>query len=501
MVTPTTPATSIHDLKLLVESYHPLVVIETVEEERARSLLLAAAQELRMPLFEWSVTRGLQREGEPPNPQRITADPAAALPHIASLTVEAIFLLKDFSAYLKEPAIARHLRELAQRFDKTRSTLVLTGRDVELPKDVEHLAVHHRLRLPDDQELDTALNEVLRSVQRSLRRTIQLTPAERTQLVAAVRGLTLKQARQAVARVLIDDGALTPGDLRALLTHKAEAIRASGLLEYYPAEANQFELGGFAQLKRWLERARHGFSEAARKLNLSAPRGVLLVGVPGCGKSLAAKVIARQWGLPLLKLDAARLYDKFIGESEKNFLRATALAESMAPAVLWIDEIEKGLVAAGTGDADAGLSRRLFGAFLTWLQEKKAEVFLVATANDLSALPPELLRKGRFDEIFFVDLPEADERREIWEIHLRRHNQDAKNFHLDALIAASNGFSGAEIEQAVVAGLYRALHAAAPLSTEALLEELRQTRPLSTTRHEEIARLRAIARDRFVSVR
>ncbi|KPK04772.1 MAG: AAA family ATPase [Betaproteobacteria bacterium SG8_39] len=501
MATPTPLSTSIHDIKLLVQSYHPLIVIETVEEERARALLLATAQELRMPLFEWSVTHGLLREGEPPSAQRMTADPAAALPHIRSLTVEAIFLLKDFSAYLKEPAVARHLRELAQRFDKTRSTLVLTGRQVDLPKDVEHLAVHHHLRLPDESELDAAVTEVLRSVQRSLRRTIQIAPEERKKLFAVLRGLTVKQARQAVARVLIDDGVLTAEDLRGLLTHKADAIRASGLLEYYPAEDNRFELGGFARLKAWLERARHGFSEAARSFNLSAPRGVLLVGVPGCGKSLAAKVIAREWGLPLLKLDAARLYDKFIGESEKNFLRATALAESMAPAVLWIDEIEKGLVASGTGDADAGLGRRLFGAFLTWLQEKKQDVFLVATANDLSMLPPELLRKGRFDEIFFVDLPEPDERRQIWDIHLRRHNQDAKSFDLDALVAASDGFSGAEIEQAVVAGLYRALHVSEALSSGALLEELRQTRPLSVTRREDIARLRATARDRFVGVR
>jgi len=305
MATP--PPTSVHDIKLLVQSYHPLIVIETVEEERARALLLAVAQELRMPLFEWSVTRGLLREGEAPSPQRITADPAAALPHIGSLTIEAIFLLKDFSAFLKEPAVARHLRELAQRFDKTRSTLVLTGRQVDLPKDVEHLAVHHRLHLPDEAELDAAVTDVLRSVQRSLRRTIGVASEERKKLLAALRGLTLKQARQAVARVLIDDAALTAQDLRALLMHKADAIRASGLLEYYPAEDNRFELGGFARLKRWLERARHGFSEAARELNLSAPRGVLLVGVPGCGKSLAAKVIARAWGLPLLKLDAARL--------------------------------------------------------------------------------------------------------------------------------------------------------------------------------------------------
>ncbi len=497
----TAPPTSVHDIKALVQSFHPLIVIETVEEERARALLLAAAQELRMPLFEWSVTRGLVREGEPQSAMRITADPAAALPHIATLRVEGIFLLKDFSAYLQDPAIARYLREIAQRFDKTRSTLVLTGPRMDLPKGLEHLAVHYHLRLPEEHEIDDVVTQVIRSVQGNLKRTIQVTRAQRKDLYAALRGLTLKQVRQAVARVLMDDGALTVGDLQTVLAHKAEAIRASGLLEFYPAEDNRFELGGFAQLKRWLGRARHGFSEAARALNLSAPRGILLVGVPGCGKSLAAKVIAREWGLPLLKLDAARLYDKFIGESEKNFLRATALAESMAPAVLWIDEIEKGLVSSGTGDGDAGLSRRLFGAFLTWLQEKKQAVFLVATANDLSALPPELLRKGRFDEIFFVDLPDPGERRQIWGIHLRRRKQDEKGFDLEALVEASSGFSGAEIEQAVIAGLYRALHAGGALSTSQLLDELRQTRPLSVSRREDIGRLRAQARERFQSVR
>ena len=498
---PIVPLTSVHDIKLLVQSFHPLIVIETVEEERARAVVLAAAQALRTPMFEWSVTRGLRREGEPQEAMRVTAEPDAALPHIGTLKVEGIFLLMDFSPFLKEPVVARQLRELAQRFSHTRSTIVLTGRQIELPRELEHLAVFHRLRLPDEKELDGQLTQVLHSVQRSLGRVISIGAEERRKMFAALRGMTLKQARQALARVLIDDGALTVEDLRALLAHKAEAVRASGLLEYYPAEDNRFELGGFAQLKRWLERARHGFGEKARALNLSAPRGLLLVGVPGCGKSLAAKVISREWGLPLLKLDAARLYDKYIGESEKNFLRATALAESMAPAVLWIDEIEKGLVASGTADSDSGLSRRLFGAFLTWLQEKKEEVFLVATANDLSLLPPELLRKGRFDEIFFVDLPEADERLQIWEIHLRKRNQDAKAFDLDALVAASEGFSGAEIEQAVVAGLYRALHATAALATEMLLDEVRATRPLSVTRSEDVARLRALARDRFVSVR
>ena len=278
-------------------------------------------------------------------------------------------------------------------------------------------------------------------------------------------------------------------------------IRDGGLLEYYPVDDNRFQLGGFANLKAWLQRAFVGFTREAQQFNLDPPRGILIVGVPGCGKSLAAKVIAREWKLPLLKLDAGRLLDKFIGESEKNFRKAIAIAESMAPVVLWIDEIEKGIVATGGGEADAGLSRRLFGAFLTWLQEKRQEVFVVATANDLSLMPPELLRKGRFDEIFFVDLPDAQEREAILKIHLTLRKQDPAQFDLAQIVTACDGFSGAEIEQAVVAGLYRALASKHALNTDLLLEEIRHTIPLSTTRREDIAQLRATAQGRFVSVR
>lgn len=245
-----------------------------------------------------------------------------------------------------------------------------------------------------------------------------------------------------------------------------------------------------------------GFTAEAKALNLSPPHGIMLVGIPGCGKSLAAKAVARSWQLPLLKLDAGRLFDKFIGESEKNFRRAIEMAESLSPIVLWIDEIEKAMAGGRRGgEADAGLSRRLFGAFLTWLQEKKQEVFVIATANDLSSLPPELLRKGRFDEIFFVDLPDDEERKAIWEIHLRLRTQDVTRFDLTKLASASDGFSGSEIEQIVVASLYHALYRRIPLTTDLVIEELTRTVPLSITRREDIDELRRTAQGRFVSVR
>ena len=286
-----------------------------------------------------------------------------------------------------------------------------------------------------------------------------------------------------------------------MVDRKAALLGQDGLLEYFPAEENSFELGGFGRLKTWLERARVGFSTEAAELGLPPPRGILLAGVQGCGKSLAAKAIAREWRLPLLKLDAGRLYDKYHGESEKNLRRAIALAEAMAPTVLWIDELEKSFASFGSSELDSGTSQRIFATLLSWLQEKKKPVFVVATANDVFRLPPELMRKGRFDELFFVDLPDDAERRAIFEIHLRRKRQDVARFDLATLVRASAGMSGAEIEQAVVSGLYRALHEKRALDGAILAEELASTVPLSRTRAEDVARLRELAQGRFVPVR
>ena len=390
--------------------------------------------------------------------------------------------------------------------------------------DLETVAVRLDLQLPDRSELQSMLRSLLASLgtraapprprSTTLAQSILgsftetktadagLSAEERDAILRALQGLTLHQARQVITQCVVEDGVLSAGDVQTILKRKVQAIKDGGLLEYYPLEDNRFELGGFTNLKAWLERAKVGFSAEARALNLAPPRGIMLVGVPGCGKSLAAKAIAREWQLPLLKLDAGRLFDKFVGESEKNFRKAIEMAESLSPIVLWIDEIEKAMAAGGgSGDADAGLSRRLFGAFLTWLQEKKQEVFVIATANNLALLPPELLRKGRFDEIFFVDLPDDGEREAIWNIHLGLRKQDNTRFDLVKIVSASDGFSGSEIEQAVVAALYRALHQKTPLTTDLLIEELTHTVPLSVTRREDIDQLRETAQGRFVNVR
>jgi hypothetical protein len=494
------PPASIHDLKTLVLSFHPLIAIESVEEERVRSILLSVAGELDLAFFEWSITRGLQRAGGSGAHHRST-EPLALLKHLSELSIRGLFHLKDFSRHLDDAATARQLRETAQSFAASgRSTIVLTGETIRLPAEIEHKTVRCDLALPDVGELRRVVESVVKSIRSSRKIEVDLRGQDLEDYLRALRGLTLNQARQAVAYSLLEDGKLSAGDVQGVLGRKAQMIRDGGLLEYYPADDNRHQLGGFANLKAWLERSRMGFSREARIFNLRPPRGILLVGVQGCGKSLAAKFVAREWRLPLLKLDAGRLFDKYIGESEKNFRKAIALAESMAPVVLWIDEIEKGLTPAG-GESDGGLSRRLFGSFLTWLQEKKDEVFVTATANDLSLLPPELLRKGRFDEIFFVDLPESDERRQILAIHLGLRNQDAASFDLKRLVEASEGFSGAELEQAVIAALYGALHRRQALTTDLLADEMRQTLPLSVSRREDVEALREMARGRFASVR
>jgi MoxR-like ATPase len=394
--------------------------------------------------------------------------------------------------------LQRAFLDVTSRFSKTRATMILSGSAADVPAGVAHTIVRLQMHLPGADELRSLVGSVRRAMEAGGRAvTLDLTAADLEALVRALSGLTLNQARQTLAFAAISDGRLSAADVEQVLARKAQLIEDGGLLEYYPAGENAFEIGGFERFRRWLEQARVGFEPEAHALKLRPPRGVLLVGVQGCGKSLAARVIAREWRMPLLKLDAGRLLDKFVGESEKNFRRAIELAESMAPSVLWIDEIEKGL-ATGDSVADGGLGRRLLGSVLTWLQEHETPVFVAATANDLSALPPELVRKGRFDEIFFVDLPDAAEREEILRIHLGLRRQDPSNFDLASLASASAGFSGAELEQAVVASLYRTLYEKRSLDTGVLRSTIESTVPLSVSRGEDIAALRSYASGRFV---
>jgi hypothetical protein len=496
---PAAPST-VHDLRTLVLSRHPAIQIDTVDEERAEALIANVASALGIPAYEWTVTRGLAPLGQAGGMYG-SDDPAKALGNIEEILTDALYVLKDFGPHLSQPAISRRFRDLVERFSGPAhlSTFVLLGTGCELPPEVRPHVVTYELQPPTRDEYRATIEAVVRSLTVGARARVELSPEDCEALAAALHGLTLNQARQLVARVAIDDGVLSSADIPRLIDLKAGALREDGLLEYFPAEDNPTELGGFANLRRWLDRSALARSPQAAALNVPAPRGMLLVGVQGCGKSLAAKYVARAWRLPLVKLDAGRLYDKYVGETEKNLRRAIATVESLAPAVLWMDEIEKAL--APSGGEDGGVSRRMLGSFLTWMQEKHADVFVVATANDLSILPPELLRKGRFDEIFFVDLPDPPEREEILRIHLRLRRQDPAAFDLPALCARADGFSGAEIEQAVIGAVLRALQAGRPLDSALLAEELGATVPLSRSRAEDIQRLRSWAQGRFVPVR
>jgi len=494
---PTGPA-SVHDLRTLVLSRHAAIALDTPDEDRAEALVAQVACELAVPAYEWTITHGVTPLGAQGGMYG-SQDPAKALANLAELPGDGLFVLKDFGRHLADPALSRAFRDLAERFAAPQrlSTLFLTG-TADLPDELRPHVIAYAVAAPSRQEYREVVDAVAASLQRSRRAVVELADADRDALAAAVQGLTLNQARQVVARAAIEDGALRASDVARVADLKARTLGGDGLLEYFPAEDNPAQLGGFGRLGAWLDRAALARSPQAAALDLPTPRGIMLVGVPGCGKSLAAKFVARTWKLPLVKLDAGRLYDKFVGESERNLRRALAAAEALSPVVLWIDEIEKAFAPAATDDG--GVSARLFGFLITWLQEKRADVFVVATANDVSRLPPELARKGRFDEVFFVDLPETLQREAILRIHLALRKQDTTRFHLPSLAIASAGFSGAELEQVVIAALLRALQEGRPLDTAMVANEIEATVPLSRSRAEEVERLRSWAAGRFVPV-
>jgi SpoVK/Ycf46/Vps4 family AAA+-type ATPase len=354
--------------------------------------------------------------------------------------------------------------------------------------------------LPSEAELDQLVVQTLRELAAKYRIKNQLTRDQFPALIHGLRGLTLEEARRILSQAVLETCCFDSGTLDRVREAKARLIKDQGVIEFLKAEVGLTAVGGLGRLKAWLVKRRAALSPEGASFGLEPPKGILIFGVQGCGKSLAAKAVAREWNLPLLKFDTSRLLEKYIGESEKNLRKSLQVAEAVAPAILWIDEIEKMFPSAAlSSDADGGLSMRLFGAFLTWMQEKKAAVFIVATSNNISSLPPEFLRKGRFDEIFFVDLPGTAERKTIFTIHLVRHKQDPGRFDLDALAAASGGFSGAEIEQAVSSALYSAFDQKTPLRTELIQKEIQSTYPLSVTMREKIETLREWARERAVS--
>jgi ATP-dependent 26S proteasome regulatory subunit len=487
-----------HDeLRLLVNSRHPIITLETPEEERVEQLLLEVAAELAVPLYTWSVTAGLAKAHGAPIYN--TDNPEQALANVALIQGDAIFLLKDFARYCENDRVCRRLRELAEKFRAERRSIVITAAALQLPPDLRGDSVPFQLGLPTADELLPGVKNVLAEMNRTQQIPFALDIAGIAQLAQNLVGLPQEEAMRALRMCILARRRVDAGLLDAVLDAKRDALRSDGLLETVRRDASFADVAGLKRLREWIAKRKSALTPEGRRFGLEPPKGILITGVQGCGKSLAARSVAGEWGYEMARLNAGALYDKFIGESEKNLQKALELAQKLAPMVLWIDEIEKAFASAGSsGDADAGLSQRLLATLLTWMQDRESGVFLAATSNNISALPPEMLRKGRFDEIFFVDLPSAEVRCALFALHLKKRGRDVAIFDLPSLAAASEGFSGAEIEQAIVAGLYTAFSQKQQLTTEILVAEIRGTQPLSVTRAEDIQAIRDWAKTRAV---
>lgn len=489
------------DLALLIRAGYPLISIETTDEGGAERLVRSVAEKIDRPVSRWSLTEGLRPSLAPADakPAVPPGKLALALAYIAEQSGPEIYLLKDAGPHTKDATVHRSFRDILSKADKTGATLILID-SLPLPDEFRPFAVRFELGWPDVEELKEIVKETFRSARARSETPLSasLTNRDLEQIAQALRGLSRDDAARVVSTAIYDDGALTAEDLPRIVEAKRRLLGGIGCLEAIAADFQPDDIGGLANLKSWLKRRRGGFTSQAAEFGLEPPRGVLMLGVPGCGKSLCAKVVAADWGMPLLRLDPGVLYQKFVGATETRLREALRQAEATAPCVLWIDEIEKAFASASADSADGGLSQRMFGTLLSWMQDHRHPIFLIATANDVSVLPPELMRKGRFDEIFFVDLPPAAARQQILSVHLRRRRRDPANFDLFGLAEAADGFTGSELEQAIVSGLFAAFAEKAELCDRHLYAELSSTRPLSTLMAERITELRAWAEDRCV---
>ncbi|WP_126456291.1 AAA family ATPase [Sulfuriflexus mobilis] len=485
------------DLELLLTSHIPIIIIETHEERRVMKMLSRMLVKQARPLFQWTITEGLARIDIQLGTQRHNSEPDQVLRHIKSAEINAVYVLADFHPYLDTPMHVRLLKDIALDAPITDSHIILMSHGVEVPDELQKFSARFVLALPDKKELeklvrDTADEWLLKHPGKQVQTDRKTLDA----LINNLSGLSLRDARRLARNAIFDDGAITQSDLPKVMKAKYDLLNTDGVLAFEYDTADFSDVGGLSRLKAWLEQRRAVFHGELPRPGMDIPKGILLLGVQGCGKSLAAKAVAGIWNVPLLRLDFGALYNKYHGESERNLREALKTAEIMAPCVLWMDEIEKGIA---VGDNDGGTSRRMLATLLTWMAEKKSPVFIVATANDIERLPPELVRKGRFDEIFFVDLPTTEARQTIFTVHMKRRGITPEEFDLPLLVSQSEGFSGAEIEQAIVAALYAAHAQAQTLRNQHLLDELQQTRPLSVVMAEPIARLRSWAADRTVA--
>ncbi len=464
--------------------------------ELIKQSCIAAPQNAYRPLFRWSVTDGLQRLDIDLAPQSHNSDPKDVLGHIRAVKQPGVYVLLDFHPFLTDPVNTRLLKDICLEFAELRKHLVLVSPDNKLPIELEPFSAKFELSLPNAEAREQAIREI--AADWSSENTGQKVRSDAKalkMLINNLSGLPIEDVRRLAHNAIYDDGVIADNDLPAIMQAKYQLLNQSGLLSFEYETAGFGDIGGMRRLKNWLSQRKDVFAGKAKAAHLEAPKGVLLIGVQGCGKSLAAKATAGIFNVPLLRLDFATIYNKFHGETEKNLRESLQLATSLAPCVLWIDELEKGIA---VGNDNSGTAQRVLGSFLTWMNDRQESVFVVATANDISALPPELVRKGRFDEIFFVDLPRRTARADIMRLHLARRELNPDDFDLGALAAQTRGFSGAEIEQLIVSSLYSAYSTHQDVDTALLLAEAKATRPLSVVMAENVDALRRWAAVRAV---
>ncbi|MBL4607632.1 MAG: AAA family ATPase [Pseudomonadales bacterium] len=499
----------LHDLELVIRSKVPLIIVESHEENRVSALVTRLGISRGLPIYGWSITQGLRRididldmnlgslDLDEPDKEAPTCDPEVALRQIVNSAEAGIFLFCDLHPFLtNQPKVIRLLKDVALKHEKVPHTIIMMSHALEAPPEIRRYTAHFELSLPNDDQLYAIIREESRNWTKQHRgQRIQTDTATLKIIVNNLQGLTYADARKLIRKAIYDDGAITHKDVSAINTEKFRLMALDGVLSMQYDTAKFSDVGGLNNLKHWLEQRRTIMLNNEEHASLDKPKGILLLGVQGGGKSLAAKTVAGVWGLPLLRLDFASLYNKYVGETERSLRDALQLAEQMSPCILWMDEIEKGI---SSGSDDGGISKRLLGTLLTWMAEREKPVFMVATANDISKLPPELIRKGRFDEIFFVDLPDEHTRKEIFTIHLNKRHINLDNIDCNYLAAISEGYSGSEIEQVVVSALYNVASKKEDLNTDHLTLALESTRPLSVTMKENIDELRRWAADRTV---
>ena len=475
------------ELEIYLRARVTLIVLVTAEEERALEVVKRVCEKANRSCLTWDMAEGFQflhsgpRGGSTPPTAK---DPMTALEQVEKYPVdEAVFVFKDFHECWPGSAIKRKMRNVAQRLKFTRKSLLVTTPSSKVPDELRDEAVVIDLPPPGPEELE----EVLEKLARTPGVKMKLTPLGREKLIQAAKGLTSSQAQRVFAKAIVTDGTLDDRGIDLVTQEKKQVIRESEALEFYSSAETPEDVGGLGVLKQWLRLRERAFTHEAREYGLPTPKGIALIGIPGTGKSLTAKMVANLWRLPLLRLDAGALFGPLVGESEERTRRALRITETVAPCVLWVDEMEK---AFAFGYGDAGTSQRVFSTILTWMQEKTAPVFVVATANNIAGLPPELIRKGRFDEVFFLDLPTYEERREIFAVHLRKRRRIPQDYDLDRLAAESEGYTGAEIEQAVIDAMFEAFSEKREFTTEDISRALKRQVPLSVSQRETIEVLR-----------